>query len=287
MAQFRVEPLECSFGAIVTDIDLANIDDHTFQCLYQVWLEYALLIFPNQHLSTQDQLPFAERFGELEFPMDAITNLYADDTPRVTDPNDEVMKILRGNEGWHCDSTYMPIQSKCAIFSVHRAPHHGGGTAWADMRCAYDALSDDLKATIASLKAYHSLRYSQAKIGHLFRDEDDHGDYDGYGMDIDAPLRPLVKQHPETRRTTLMIGRHAHAIPGLSTEESERLLETLTELACQPPRVHEHQWRPGDAAVWDNRSLMHRACPYDMREPRVIFNCRIAGDAATDFATHR
>lgn len=286
MSHFHVEPLESTFGAIITDIVLADMDEPTFQRLYQVWLDYALLIFPAQHLSAEDQRPFAERFGELEFPMEVITNLYADGTPRVTDPNDELLQILRGNEGWHCDSTYMPIQSKCAIFSVHQAPLEGGGTAWADMRCAYDALSDEMKSTIASLKAYHSIRYSQAKIGHLFREEEDHGDYDGYGMDIDAPLRPLVKRHPETGRPTLMIGRHAHAIPGLPPNESDRLLQTLTDFACQPPRVHEHLWTPGDVALWDNRSLMHRARPYEMSEPRVICNCRIAGDATTEFAAH-
>ena len=111
-------------------------------------------------------------------------------------------------------------------------------------------------------------------------------DYDSYGMDIEPPLRPLEKIHPETGRTTLMIGRHAHAIPGLSADESEQLLSELSQFACQPPRVYEHSWCPGDVAVWDNRALMHRACPYDMHEPRIIYNCRIAGDPETEFAAH-
>ena len=32
----------------------------------------------------------------------------------------------------------------------------------------------------------------------------------------DPPLRPLVKTHPETGRKTLVIGRHAYGIPGLT-----------------------------------------------------------------------
>lgn len=286
MTNFSVEPLDATFGAIVTDIDLAHLDVQAFQVLYRVWLDNSLLIFPDQHLSLEDQQSFSERFGELEFPMDAITNVHDDGTPRIVDPEDELIKILRGNEGWHCDSTYMPVQSKCAIFSAHVAPASGGGTAWADMRAAYDGLSAAMKARIVPLKAYHSIRYSQAKIGHFYGDGDDHGDYDSYGMDIEPPLRPLVKIHPETGRTTLMIGRHAHAIPGLSADESEQLLSELSQFACQPPRVYEHSWCPGDVAVWDNRALMHRACPYDMHEPRIIYNCRIAGDPETEFAAH-
>ena len=44
------------------------------------------------------------------------------------------------------------------------------------------------------------------------------------------PLRPLVKVHPVTGRPALYIGRHAHAIPGLSADES-RGLERRT---CAP-----------------------------------------------------
>ena len=285
MSDFRVEPLDATFGATVTNIDLAGLDDQTFEILYQVWLEYGLLIFPDQQLGKEDQVKFSERFGELEFPMDVVSNLKSDGTPR-DDPDDDVVKILNGNEGWHCDSTYMPIQSKCAIFSVQVMPSRDGGTAWADMRAAYEALTDEMKENIAPLKAYHSIRHSQAKIGYSYRDDEDHGDYDSYGMDIEPPLRPLVKIHPETGRTTLMVGRHAFGVPGLTPEQSERLLAELTEVAVQAPRIYEHVWKVGDTAVWDNRALMHRACPYDRKEPRVICNCRILGDAKTEYAGH-
>ena len=111
-------------------------------------------------------------------------------------------------------------------------------------------------------------------------------DYDSYGMDIEPPLRPLVKVHPETGQTTLMVGRHAVGIPSLTPEQSEQLLTELTEFSVQAPRTYEHIWKVGDTAVWDNRALMHRACPYDMNEARVICNCRILGDAKTEHAAH-
>ncbi len=63
-------------------------------------------------------------------------------------------------------------------------------------------------------------------------------EYGGYGFEGGAvPLRPLVKIHPETGRPSLLIGRHAHAIPGLDPAESEKLLDELVEFACQPPRT--------------------------------------------------
>ncbi len=278
----KVEPLDASFGAVVTGLKLAQLDDATFAELYETWLEYALLLFPAQHLTNEEQVAFARRFGDLEFDLAPISNVRRDGTLRVGDESDDVVKVLKGNMGWHCDSTYMPVQAKGAVFTAHVVSSSGGETAWADMRAAYDALDDEAQARIADLSAYHSLYYSQSKLGHTPKEG---SEYSGYGFhNQDPPLRPLVKIHPETGRPSLVIGRHAYGIPGMDPNESERLLQDLVDFACQPPRTYDHAWSPGDAVVWDNRCLLHRAHSWDMNEPRVMYHSRIAGNPTTEFA---
>jgi alpha-ketoglutarate-dependent taurine dioxygenase len=274
---FDVAPLDATFGAVVTGLELAELDDDTFACLYDVWLEYALLVFPDQHLGKSQQIEFARRLGTLEFELAAISNVRPDGTLRAEDDhNDDMIKVLKGNMGWHADSTYMPLQAKGAVFSAHVVPASGGQTGWADMRAAYQALDPVQRERISGLAAYHSLYYSQARIGHTPKAG---SDYSGYGFhDQPPPLRPLVKVHPETHRKSLLIGRHAYGIPGMDPDASERLLQELVEFACQPPRVYYHTWSMGDVVVWDNRCLLHRALPWDLREPRVMYHSRIAGD---------
>ncbi|HEY6599073.1 MAG TPA: TauD/TfdA family dioxygenase [Pseudomonadales bacterium] len=280
---FRVTPLDATFGATVTGLALADIDDAAFGELYRTWLQYGLLVFPAQHLSNDEQVTFAKRFGALEFGLAPLSNVRADGSVRADD-SDEVVKVLKGNMGWHCDSTYMPVQAKGAVFTAHVVPPAGGETGWADMCAAYDALTPAMKARIENLRAYHSVKFSQAKAGLA---SNGGADYGGYGSTVkEAPLRPLVKVHPETGRRALMVGRHAFGIPGLPADESEQLLDELAEFACRPPRVYHHTWSPGDAVVWDNRWLMHRACPWDMRQPRVMYHARIAGDPVSEFAAH-
>ncbi len=282
---FDVKPLDASFGAVVTGLDLRTLDDRAFDALYQTWLEYALLVFPGQHLSNDEQVTFAKRFGDLEFDLVPISNVKSDGTLREDRPDDDMIKVLKGNMGWHCDSTYMPVQAKGAVFTAHVVPEEGGETGWADMRAAYEALDDTMKERIAGLKAYHSLYYSQAKIGHVPGQAQDSA-YNGYGFHgQDPPLRPLVKVHPETGRPSLLIGRHAYGIPGMEEEASEALLQELVDFACQAPRVYHHTWTPGDAVIWDNRCLMHQARPWDMSKPRVMYHARIAGDPTSEFAT--
>ena len=280
---FEVEPLDATFGAVVTGVELRSIDDAAFRALHQVWLEHALLIFPGQFLTIDEQNDFAVRFGPLEFKAAAFSNV-ADDGTILNDPGHDVVKSLRGNEGWHHDSTYMPLQAKGSVFTAEVVPSHGGATGWADMRAAYEALDPETQQRLAGMRAYHSLYYSQSRSGYM-PTRTEGGGYDMYGFhDLEPSLRPLVKVHPETGRPNLLIGRHAYGIVGMSESESEAFLDGLNAEACQPPRIHHHQWSAGDAALWDNRRLMHRGTPFDMTEPRIMWHTRIAGDPASELA---
>ena len=160
----------------------------------------------------------------------------------IADPDNDILKVLKGNMGWHCDSTYMPVQAKGAVFTAEIVPNAGGATGWADMRAAYDALDENLRAKVDRLAAHHSLYYSQSKLGHQPKAG---SAYSGYGFhDGPVPLRPLVKVHPETGRKSLVIGRHAHNIPNMDPSESERFLQELVDFACRPPRTYHHKWTP-------------------------------------------
>ena len=282
---FTVEPLDKSFGAVVREIDLRTLDAATFDDLYQTWLTYGLLIFPGQGLGKSEQVAFARRFGDLieELKAVEISNVKPDGSLRDA-PDDDMMKIIRGNMHWHQDSTYMPVQAKGAVFSAHVVPKRQGDTAFADMRDAYDALDEATKARISTLSAYHSLEYSQRAVGEETKKEN--SEYIGYGMNVgEVPLRPLVKTHPETGRKALAVGRHAYGIPGLTEAESEELIARLNNFAvADERRINQHRWSAGDIVVWDNRCLMHRACEWDFSEPRIMLHSRIAGDPATEMA---
>jgi alpha-ketoglutarate-dependent taurine dioxygenase len=253
--------------------------------VHDAWIEHALLIFPDQFLSRDEQDAFARRFGELEFTAKPITNVTRKGEV-LSDPADDRVRSMRGNEGWHHDSTYMPVQAMGAVFSAEIVPTQGAATGFADMRAAYDALDDTMRQRIEGLSAYHSLYYSQGRIGSLPQ-RNPKGGYDQYGYhDGEPSLRPLVKVHPVTGRPNLVIGRHAYGIVGMEPEESEQLLDQLNEWAPQPPRIHHHQWTVGDTVVWDNRRLMHQATPFDLSQPRRMWHTRIAGDRSSELASN-
>ena len=279
-----VTPTDATLGAVVTDVDLAELDDATWEEIHAAFLKHGVLIFPGQNLDEEAQGAFALRFGNIEKlnpkqakPTVQFSNQKPDGT--TAQPNDPGYPLMRGNEGWHTDSTYMPLAAKAAMLMALVVPPEGGETEFADMRAAYDELSPQMQEKLEGLSAHHSLYHSQSKAGYTHKTDHLYGFHDK-----GAPLRPVIKTHPETGRKSIYTGRHAYGIVGMAPEESEALLDALMEDACQPPRTYRHSWQVGDLVVWDNRCLMHRARPYDTNHPRVLRASRIAGEPETELA---
>ena len=271
------------FGAVVTDIELSDLNDETFSLIQAALLKYGFLLFPTQFLSDQENIEFGQRFGELEFgasPMSNQEKLAEGHYEKIFSIESQRMRTNVGNEAWHTDSTYKPISSKCAMLSAVTVPTEGGETELADMRAGYAALDQAMRDHIENLSAYHSTQYSQANDLGDFPPQDTDSIYHG-----EAYLRPLVKVHPETGIENLFVGRHAFGIPGLTRIESRQLLKELLEfVVSDPSRVFSHKWQPGDTLLWDNRALLHRARSYDYGSARVLTGTRVAGDPKTELA---
>ena len=279
-----VTPIDATLGAVVTGVDLASLDDATWEEIHSAFLTYGVLVFPDQSLDEESQGAFARRFGRIERLSSRQTGgtvQFSNQKPDGTlmQPDEERYRILKGNEGWHTDSTYMPLAAKASMLMALVVPPAGGETEFADMRAGYDALDADTRRTLEGLSAHHSLYYSQARLGYRHTTDNLYGFHDK-----GAPLRPIIKTHPETGRKSIYTGRHAYGIPGMSAAESESLLDGLMAEACQPPRTYLHRWTPRDLAVWDNRCLMHRARPYNTDHPRVLRASRIAGEPESELA---
>ena len=284
VSPMQVSPIENkTFGAVITGVKLAEICETDFAQIKEEFLKYGFLVFPGQHLTVDENIRFGQWFGDLEFggiPM-ANQDKQKDGTyGKIFDLDSQRMRTNVGNEAWHTDSTYWPISSKCAMLSAVVVPDEGGETQLADMRAGYQELDDATKEKIEDLSAYHSTQYSQANDLGDFPEQGGGGIYHG-----EAYLRSIVKIHLETGQKNLFIGRHAFGIPGLSRQESRDLIRTLLEfVVAEESRVYTHSWSPGDTLIWDNRALLHRACPYDYAKARVLTATRVAGDPSSELA---
>lgn len=280
-------PLHPLFVAEVADVDLRSpLPDDVFAEIDAAFKRYAVLVFPGQALTDEQQIAFSKRFGPLEtapnFAGKAlrlrqeftdISNL--DHTGKILDPEDRLNRYNLGNQLWHTDSSFKAVRAKCSLLSAREIPMSGGETQYADMRSAYDALPEERKDELAGLVAEHSIAHSRKKTG-----------FEDFNSDAAAALPPvpqrLVDYYPDSGRTSLYLASHASHVIGMPVEEGRALLEELIEFATQPRFVYTHQWTVGDLVLWDNRCTMHRGRPYDPTERRVLHRTTVS-DVQTSF----
>ena len=282
-SSIRVEPEDATLGATVRGIDLREpMSDEAFDEVHAVWLEHAVLVFPEQFLDDESHQSFSRRFGRLERVItrregstEIISNLSnVREDGSLIEPDGSRALFLKGNSYWHTDSSFKRIPAKASLLSARQVPTDGGETEFADMRAAWDRLEPEMQGRLEGRVAQHSYRYSQGKVGGLdvlSVDDLDH---------LPPVEHPIVRTHSETGRKNLYIGRHASHILGEDVETSRELLETLCDEACRPPRVFAHRWKAGDLVMWDNRCVLHRGRPYPPDQPRQMRRTTVAGDLA-------
>jgi len=273
----QATPIGGDFGAVVTDLRLADLTDAAFGELAELAHRYAVLVFPGQFLSDDEHLAFARRFGPLERALNSRSDTRFSRLSSVRSSGELVQagsmvaRMLESNMVWHTDSSFKPVPATFSLLSCHEAATTGGETEFADLRAAWDALDPQQRARIDGKAAVHSYRWSQEQAGAAdWLSEDD-------WAAVPPVEQPLVRTHPATGRRNLYIGRHAQYIAGEDPEASGRFLAELCEWACRPPRTFAHRWSDGDLVLWDNRCVAHRGRPFPYGQRRIMVRATVAG----------
>lgn len=279
----KITPLHSHFAACVQDIDCsAQLASAAVSEVLAALDQHSVLIFPQQDLTPADQVRFSSYFGPLE---QAITRMGDDDVARqiallsnVNDDgtlcsiSDRKMLFHRGNEMWHTDSTYKPQTALASLLYAVEVPPSGGQTHFASTRAAYADLDDKRKALVDEGFATHSLSYSRAKVAQdLMSDE--------LNKSLPPVERPLVRINPATGERSLYIASHAFAVRGMDEQAGLSLISQLLDWCTRKEYVYRHDWQVGDLVMWDNRSTLHRATPFDAAAHRRVMRRSTVIDA--------
>jgi taurine dioxygenase len=259
----KVEPLTCSIGALLGNVDLgaASRDSATVAEIGALLLKHRVLFFRDQTMSRAEHVAFARHFGELE-----------DHPVAGSDPeNPGLVRIYKSPENptdryensWHTDATWREKPPFGAVLRCVECPPVGGDTMWANMALAYERLPEHVKAQIAGLRARHSIEASF-----------------GAAMPIEKRLalkaqfpdaeHPVVRTHPDTGEKILFVNAFTTHFTNFHTSERVRfgqdyapgasqLLQYLQAQASVPEFQVRWRWQPNSVAMWDNRATQHYA----------------------------
>ena len=265
-----VYPVTPSFAAEIGDVDLsAPIEPSDLAAVKEAFATYAVLIFPDQHLSQDQHLDFARYFG----PLETTIGVYRKDAPlrvpkefadvsnlnhkdRVWGKDSRTRQFQLANRLWHTDSSFKRLPALASLLYARTVPPVGGHTEFADERAAYDALPDAMKQRLDGLVAEHSIFNSRGRLG-----------FSNFSEEERQALPPvpqvLVRVIPESGRKSLYLASHAGRIFGMPDAEGRALIDELIEHATQRQFVYTHRWRVNDLVMWDDRCTMHRGTAFD------------------------
>jgi alpha-ketoglutarate-dependent 2,4-dichlorophenoxyacetate dioxygenase len=273
------KPLHPLFAAELSGIDIRLPLDLAQKAeIEAAFRRYGVAVFHHDRpLTDEEHLAFAGSFGPLQRQTIVATlgSKLRLKYPQLIDvgnigPDGKVMReddrrraFNRGNLLWHSDASFDANRAVFSMLAAHTVPPEGADTEFADMRAAYEALTEARKAEIDGLIAEHSVWHSRALGGMPSTPEE---------QKTRPPARhKLVHVHPGSGRKALYLASHISHIVGWPAEKGRALLDELTAFATQPRFVYRHKWRLGDLVIWDNLCTMHRGTPFDdTRVPRDV-----------------
>lgn len=255
-----------TFGYTVYDFDVRAMESSDVTGFKMLLYACRLLIFKNQTLSPAEYVTFARRLGE---PIVYLQEHYRHpEHPEIFVSSNEgedatggnKLGVARAGDYWHADGAYLSNPYPLTMLYPQRLPDsQARTTCFIDMSDTFDALPEELKQSIAGKSALHD-----GKWRYRVRTEDA-----GYSLHelleaiermVPPVSHPVVTVHPVTGEEILYVNRgFTTRIEGLPFEESETILSRLFDFCERDAFVHRHLWEHGDIAVWDNRSVLHRA----------------------------
>jgi taurine dioxygenase len=274
MSSIEITPVTAAIGAEVRGVDLREeLSDVDVKVIRQALLDHLVVFFREQHITDEQQLAFALRFGPMHVsPLQTVHQ----DAPEIVVLN-QVFPKGEGADEWHSDNTFLADPPMGSILRAVQLPDVGGDTCFASMYAAYEGLSPAMRAFVDGLRAVHDITNPLKKAI-----RDGHSTLDLSEMQAKCPPveHNVVVTHPETGRRALFVNRNSTThIVGLSDREQEVLLPFLFDHVRSPEYQCRFHWEPGSIAFWDNRSVQHYAVA-DYHERRIMHRATIAGPVA-------
>ena len=271
--KMEVENIKPNIGAIVR-VDRSDLlNPEVTQRLAELLETRGVLVFPRIGLSDAEQLAFTDSFGaRVNFTTTvAGGNKDTQDVYTITlDPklNPEPEYVL-GTFFWHMDGITSDIPPpKASVLSARSTAPKGGQTEFASTYAAYEALPDEEKADLESLRVVHSVTAAVREVA--------------TPEEIEPFKRGFKQEHPlvwkrRSGRKSLLIGYTADYVVGQGKAEGRALLARLLEWAAQPAFTYRHHWQEGDLVIWDNTGALHRVIPYAADSGRTMHRTSVAG----------
>lgn len=268
-AEFAVRNVKPLIGAVV-ECDREDLLSGRYSTEIRAMLEdRGVIVFPQVHFTDEEQVAFTRTLGK--FVPEMHGDIFKISMDKKVNPQADYVK---GAFYWHIDGTMQQVPLFASMLTARKLAPVGGNTEFCNTYAAWDALPEDEKRQLESLRVVHSLVNAQLFV----QPEPSLAEFEGWAS-LGANELPLVWTHTSGRKS-LVLGSTAEYVVGMDPVESRRLLVRLREWATQERFALSHAWSLGDAVIWDNTGTMHRAMAYPLDCDRQMHRTKLEGEEA-------
>jgi len=262
---YQLRPMTKYFGAEAIGVDMSRVDlaDESFlRQLKQDLTQYRVLLFRQQDLSGQRQVDISNALGTVESTFYKHPKSPHPDIFRVSNLEEEGCTHV-GRSGWHVDGTFQmrPFMYQTMFFP---SVAEGGDTYFIPLHEFYESLPQETRQRYDRLWMVTERRQ--------------------------APVHPLVYQHPFRNETTMLFHCGKPFVSGWYQDEemedgTRQVTPALTELLPSWPIQQEltreiesrlddlglrMKWQQGDFMINDNLGLAHYASEGTQEDPQKV-----------------
>lgn len=283
---YQIRPLTKHFGVeVLGNVDLSRVDlsdeSPVLLQLKQDLIKHRVVLFRQQHLSGQRQVDISNCLGQVESTFYKHPQSPHPDIFRVSNVEEEGCTHV-GRSGWHVDGTFQmrPFMYQTMYFS---SVAQGGDTYFIPLHELYESLPPETQQR-----------------------------YDGLWMVTDrrqAPVHPLVYQHPFRNETTMLFHCGKPFVrgwlqdydeeeeDGTTTTRHVNVQQMIPSWPIQQELTNEIEsrlndlglrmkWQQGDFMINDNLGLAHYASPGTQEDAqqvglRILHRTTIVGGPET------
>ena len=274
----EVKQLAYALGAQIEGVSVREpLSDVQTAFIKKIWHEHHIVLFREQNAEPREIIEFAGNFGDLDdhastpyYRLENFPQLMEITTRPINGRPSETRNVGRN---WHSDYSYTQRPAAASmLFCVEPAPV-GGDTMFCNMVKAYETLSKPMQKIVDEL---HSVYDISLTAGLFQRDPKEVEET----RKLNPPIaHPTVRVHPESGKKALYVSERVSHFHGMTSEESEPLINYLCYHATRPENVYRHVWRAGDLLCWDNRTTMHMALgDFDLTQTRHMLRATLLGE---------
>jgi taurine dioxygenase len=254
--RLEVEQLTPSIGSEVIGLDPgARLDRDTVAVLRDVFDDRGVLVFREVDLDRTQQYRLATILRNVQWTEDDIALGAASQdnywiSNRVENAGAPFGRLLFHSDGMWSDQPFEVLSLYGVEVESPTSP-----TLFASSTHAWELLPDALRRRVEDLRAVHVAGPDQFHPSRRERCRDA-----SWVVREGAPIvvAPIKKIHPRTGKPVLFVAEnHTDEIVGLSTGESDDLVDEMYAYLYGPENVYEHVWRERDLVLWDNIGVQH------------------------------